>query len=1026
MRSVMYGVFVLMAFSAAHLVEAAPSATLEMTLQGASVSGKVTAADNSQGLPGVNVVVKGTTTGTVTDSDGNYKITVPSGESVLVFSFIGYDTEETVVGNQAVIDIAMNPDVESLQEVVVVGYSTQKKVNLTGAVSTVSAGTLDARPLTSAASALQGTTSGVFVNQNSGQPGRDNISVNIRGIGTLNNSSPLVLVDGIEAPMNNINPDDIESMTVLKDAASASIYGSRAANGVILITTKRGDNTKGVNFNYNGYYGMSEAVRLPEMVTDGTKFAELWNEAKLNFGPTPKYNDAQMEDIAAINANTDWINELFSKAPIQQHNFSAAGSTDKTNFRFSFGMLDQEGVVPKADFKRYNGRLNLDTKVTDRLTIGTSLSLTRGDRNSSREDLTAEGDGSLIANAARSLPIDPIRNEEDGVLIAPKYGFNNVFMDLERSSYNVLSNEILGSAYAEYELIKGLKVKATAAINDRNAFDNSFTKTIEFYNPNTGLIVSDPATSRSRFRKTWKSQNLTTWVQATYERTIGSHYLKFLAGFNQETSKYDEFTASRSNFVSNSIPILNLGISNLNNSESATAWALQSYFGRVNYAFKDKYLFEANVRADGSSRFQNDKWGVFPAFSAGWILSEEDFFQVKFVDLVKVRASWGQLGNQNIGDFRYAKQLSLSQNYSFGGTLVPGAAQTSLGNPDLIWETTTTTDVGINLGLFDSRLELEADYFNRKTEDILYDIPIPSITGFGSNIYNSASVVNKGWEVALMFKQNFGDLGIEVGGNLTHVKSEVVELNKTLGDDEVDRKINGRSVLQRGSPVNSYFGYQADGIFRSQTEYDAAADHTGINVQYGVGDVRLVDIDGNGIIDDKDRTVIGKMDPTWIYGFNFRLKYKGFDLFALFQGAKDFQSYAEGELSQPFFNSAQLQSRWLDRWTPENPNAPMPRLYEGTGPSTAVTNSFWLLDRSYLRFKNLQLGYSFPRSILGKTSIKNVRIYVNAQNLFVITKFPYFDPERPANDPNTSKNEDRGGQGFPNLRIISGGLNINF
>lgn len=1003
-QALLYGVLVLFIL---------PSSLLAQTI---TVKGNVTDADNAATLPGVNIVVSGTTSGVVTDSEGNYSIQVPSSQSVLVFSFIGYTPQEITVGNQAVINVVMIPDVKSLQEVVVIGYGVQKKANLTGSVSTVTSELLDARPLTSAASALQGTASGVFVNQDSGQPGRDNVSVNIRGVGTLNNANALILVDGIEAPMNNINPDDIESMTVLKDAASAAIYGSRAANGVILITTKRGKNAKGVAFNYNGYYGISEAVRLPKMVTNGTTFAELWNEAKLNFGPTPKYDAAQMADIAAHNYNTDWYGELFSTAPIQQHNLSAAGSTDKTNFRFSIGILDQDGVVPKAEYKRYNTRLNLDTKVNKRLTLGTSISLTRGDRGSSQENLTADGDAGILAGAARSLPLDPIRNSEDGILISPRYSPGHVFMNLARSDYNVLTNDILANVYVELEIVKGLKIKGTQAINYRDAHHDQFNHTIEFYNMDTGPIVSDAATSRYRYRKTLKSESLTTWLTATYERTFGDHYTSVLAGFNQETYDYDEFTASRSNFVSNSIPILDLGLSNRNNSESnTTAWALQSYFGRVNYNFKNRYLFEANVRADGSSRFKNDKWGVFPSFSAGWIISDESFFQgTGFFDLLKIRASWGQLGNQNIGDFRYAKRLDLAQNYSFGGTPAPGAAQITPGNPDLVWETTTTTDIGINIGLLESRISIEADYFNRKATDILYDVPTSIFTGYATNIENSASVVNKGWELAIGYKDDLGPVRLEVSGNVTHVKSEVLKLT-----EGVNIKYLGTKAIEVGSPVNSYYGYEANGIFNIQEEYDAAPTHTGIQPQYGVGDVQLVDKDGNGVINTDDRKVIGKSDPTWIFGFNLALKFKGFDLSALFQGAQDFQSYAEAEIAQPFFNSAQLQSRWLDRWTPENQNASMPRLYEGTGPSTATVNSFWLLDRSYLRFKNLQIGYAIPNAILGKTGIKSLRIYVNGQNLFVRTKFPYFDPERPSD-------ANRGANGFPNLRIISGGLNINF
>ncbi len=990
-----------------------------------TISGKVTSQDSPEGLPGVTLLVEGTTQGTVSDMNGQYTIEAEE-NSTIVASFIGYITQRIQIGNRSTVDIVMEQDIQALEEVVVVGYGTQKKANLTGSVSSVSSELIDARPITSASSALQGTTSGVFINQNSGQPGRDDVVIRIRGVGTLNDANPLVLVDGIEAPLNNINPDDIESMTVLKDAASASIYGSRASNGVILVTTKRGSRTEGVNFNYNGYYGVSEAIQVPEMVTNSALFAELWNEAYENFGNQPRYSDEEIENFRQNGPNTDFIGELFSPAPIQQHNFSASGASDKTNFRLSFGYLDQEGVVPGANFKRYNTRLNLDSRVTDKLTIGTSISLVRGDRNSSREDLTADGDGSLLANAARSLPLDRIY-DDNGVLMTPRYGFNNVFIDANRANYHVLTNEILANGYLEYEIIEGLKVKGTTAINYREGHDDDFRRTLETVSGVTGDPIVEPNTTRSRYRKTWKRENITSWLQATYEKQIKDHFIKGLIGFNQETSKYDEFSAGRNTFISNEIKMLDVGDpATATNGEWATAWALQSYFARLNYNYKGKYLFEANIRRDGSSRFENEKWGTFPSFSGGWIVSEESFFNVPIVDFLKVRASWGQLGNQNIGDFAYARQLSLNQNYSFSGTIVQGTAQTSLGNPDLVWETSTSTNIGINLGLLQSKIDVEADYFTRRTEDILFNIPIPSITGFGTQISNSAIVENKGWELAVNYNDDFGPVKLNIGANVTHVESEIVQLNNTLGDDEIDRRINGFTIWERGAPVNAYYGHQSLGLFRSQEEYDGAPDHTGLDGRYGVGDVRRADIDGNGIIDNEDRTVIGKPDPTWLFGMNLSVGFKGFELMAIMQGAADFYGYAEGEIAQPFNNSAQLHSMWLDRWTPDNPDASMPRLYETGGPSTAGANSFWLMDRSYVRMKNIQLSYTIPSTVLDNTFIKSLRVYVNAQNLFTITNFPFFDPERPATNPNAGGSEDRGGQGFPNLRIISGGLNINF
>jgi len=985
-----------------------------------TISGQVRDMSTDEPLPGVNILAKGTTTGTVTDVDGNYRLMVEDAVTTLVFSSIGYETVEEAINGRSTINLSLAPDIQSLSEVVVVGYGTQKKANLTGAVSTVSSEQIDARPITSAATALQGTTTGVFVNQNSGQPGNDDVNISIRGIGTLNNSDPLVLVDGIEAPLNNINPNDIENITVLKDAASASIYGSRGANGVVLVTTKRGSKTEGTVFNYNGYVGMTEALALPETVNNAAQYMELFNQADENFGNPPTYSAEEIAEFRQSGQESDWLGYIFSTAPIQQHNLSASGGSDKTNFRVSLGYLDQDGVVPKAGFQRFNGRLNLDTDINEKFTLGTSVSIARGTRTGTEANVAQiSNNTSLLALAIRSIPLTPIANE-DGNIVTPAYGGTNVRRYIAENDYELIENDILASAYVNYEVIPGLELRGTIAMNYQSDNDQSFRSSINTYNQLTGELIPPVIADRQRDRSAAQLMNITAWLQATYEKSFGNHYVKFLAGYNQETSQSDVFGASRNGFPSNSIRVLNVGnAANATNFERSTEWALQSYFGRVNYSFNDRYLLEANLRVDGSSRFDQDKWGAFPSFSAGWIISEESFMDVELIDFMKLRASWGILGNQNIGDFAYASQLSLQETYSFGGNVVPGTASVTLGNPALTWEETTTSDIGLNLGLWDSRIEIEADYFIRETRGILYDVPIPRITGFQSQIRNSAIVENQGWELALAYRDNFGDLSFQIGGNVTNVRSEVLQLDETKSGEETDRFIDDNLIIERGQQINSYFGYQADGIFRSQDEFDAAPDHSRINPNYGVGDVRLVDTNEDGIINPEDRVVIGKQDPTWSYGFNLNLGYKGFDLGAIFQGAADFESYAEAELAQPFFNQSALQSRWLDSWSPDNTDASMPRLYQTEGPSNASINSFWLLDRTYFRLKNLQLGYTLPATLMENSFLRSVRIYANAQNLFTVTNFPYFDPERPAN-------ADRGGDGFPNLRILSAGVNISF
>ncbi len=990
-----------------------------------TVNGTVTAVSDGTALPGVNIIVKGSSTGTVTNVDGRYSISVPNANDTLLFSSIGYTPQEVGVNGRATVNVALAEDVQSLEEVVVVGYGTQKKANLTGSVSSVGSQEIDNRPITSAATALQGTVSGVYINQNSGQAGRDNVQINIRGIGTLNNSAPLVLVDGIEAPLNNINPNDIESVTVLKDAASAAIYGSRAANGVVLVTTKRGSQGERITFDYNGYLGSTEAIRLPEMVNNSVQFAELWNEGLTNFGNPVKYADAQIEEFRQRGINTDWIDVVFRKGPIQQHNFSVSGGSEKTNFRFSLGYLDQDGTIPNSNFKRFNTRFNLDTYVNDKVRIGTSVSLIRGDVHAPGG--TVLGDGNVAGLAIQGLPFNTPYDDQ-GRFAAPLglAGRANPLAVAASREYRELTHDVLGSTYINYEIIDGLNVRGTAAINYRNGNEATFDNLIEVFDILTGEVAQEYAPVRGRNRYASQATNVTTWLQASYEKSFGPHNFNALVGFNQEEHNSDEFSTFRSGQVSNSVKTLSSGdASTATNNEDGTTWALQSYFGRLNYNFQEKYLFEANLRYDGTSRFLNDKWGAFPSFSAGWVLSEEGFLEnIEAIDFLKLRASWGKLGNQNIGDFRFARSLSLTQAYSFGGVLVPGVAITNLGNPDLTWESTTMSDIGLNLGLFESKIDIEADYFTRNTTGILYDLPSEITTGFSSQISNAAEVKNEGWELAINYNDNFGGLNVSVGGNVTHVKSIVEELNPNIPNDGTDRAIIGRTIIEPGSPINSYFGYQALGIFRTQEEFDNAPDHSGLDPNYGVGDVRLADVSGpegvpDGVITPDDRIVIGKQNPVWSYGFNLRLAFKGFDLFALFQGAADYDGYSSEELAAPFFNTSGLQARWVDRWTPDNPDGSMPRLYVSTGPSNNTTNSFWLYDRSYMRMKNLQIGYTLPETLIGNTFIQSLRLYVNGTNLFTATDFPYLDPERPPG-------EDRGTNSYPNLRILTAGLNIKF
>ena len=987
-----------------------------------TISGTLT-DDVGEPLIGATILVKGTSTGTVTDFDGTYSIEASEG-ATLLFSYTGYADQEIVVGAQTVIDIAMAEDIAQLSEVVVTGYASQKKSNLTGAVGIVGADELAARPITNASQSLQGQVSGVWVNQNGGEPGQDNATIRIRGIGTLNNSDPLILVDGIEAPFGNIDPNDIESITVLKDAASAAIYGSRAANGVVLVTTKRGGLNQKPTFTYTGFGGTTEVNSVPDYIWDSQEFMQLRNEADVNSGRPPLYPDAVVSRFGS-GPNTNWFDEIFRNGAIQQHSLSIGGGSKNTNFHISLGYLDQESVVEFTDgTKRYNARLNLDTKVTDRFGIGGSFYVSN--QVSNLDDIGQ--DGGVLARATRLGPNFPAFDSQgrladrDRELDALELSTPNILAEVQALNRVLQDNRFLGSFYAEYEVIDGLKLRGTFAANYQTDDDEFFRRNFQTFDWQTGEPGLAWVENRQFTNLHREQLNLTSWLQATYETTLDEvHNLKFLAGANQESSETKFFEAGRLEIPSNSLPALSTGNPETStNSGGATEWALRSFFGRINYDFDNKYLLELNVRRDGSSRFgRNKRWGTFPSISAGWVVSQEPFFNSNFIDFFKIRASWGQLGNQLIGDYPFAANISFDPSYNFGGTIVGGAAQTSLGNPDIQWETTTQTDIGVNLSMLNGNLSFEADYFIRNAEDILFDQNNPAVTGVRTpTTVNIAEVENRGWELFANYRHKIGDAVITIGGNVTNVQSEVKQIDPSL-TGEADRVFDGAFILQRGEPINALFGLNAIGIFQSQAEIDGAPDQSAIGGGPSPGDLRFEDINGDGAITVEDRTVLGQDNPTWLYGFNLGVNIKGFDIAALFQGIGDAQVFETGRIFAPFANSGGVSTIWRDRWTPDNPDATMPRIAISQGPNYAVNHSWFVSDRSYLRLKNLQIGYTLPNDLFGNNFVQSLRVFVNGTNLWTSTDYVGFDPERPPRATNAFSV-------YPQLKMFTGGVTIKF
>lgn len=977
------------------------------------ISGKIT-DENGEGLPGASVVVKGTTIGATTDLDGKYKLSVPE-QSIVVVSFVGYKTSEILVVGQSVIDVQMELDAEQLEEVVVVGYGTQKKENLTGSLSTIKMKNEENRPIANATQVLAGRAAGVMVTQTSGNPGGDGATIRVRGIGTLGNSDALVMIDGVRGSLGNVNVADIESITVLKDAASAAIYGARAANGVILVTTKTGK-TGNLSVNYNGYTGFQKPTRLTEYVTNSVQFMELVNQAKFNEDPTsaPDFTTAEIDEFRNgtdpyLYPNTNWQDLMYRDAKITTHNLSVRGGGEKTRYSFSIGHTDQEGIVLGTSTKQYTARLNLDTKVSDKFSYSLKLSGRHDD-----VDQPIAGAGTVIGWIERATPMQsPLL--EDGSYAFPWIGFPNATHALagalEGKNRNAWDN-MLANLSAEYELIEGLKLQSTVAANTYHNLHKVFRPQIDLVNPKT-LAVSNLGVGGNPL-SAWNGYTtrriLTLQTTLNYNKTIAeSHNFDVLGGFSQETVKSNHLSASKNGLPSNALQEIDAGAEDPAASGYSVNYGLQSFFGRLTYDFNRRYLLEANVRYDGSSNFgEGNKWGVFPSFSAGWNISNEDFMaNVAFIDNLKLRASWGQLGNQAIAPNQYSSIYTLGRLYSYGGVLVGGAAQTSLPNPEVTWETSTQTDFGIDVMLFDGKLDLVVDYYIKNTEDILRSINISRVVGgLSPPTVNLASVRNKGLEFLADYNDAVGDFEYGASVNFTTINNEVTKLPTP--------QINGYSRIIEGSSINEFYTVKMLGIFQNQAEIDAH----GAQPDAKPGDIKFEDFDNSGDIGDGDRQAFGRSIPKLTYGFNVFASYKGFDFSMLWQGVEGINAITEEE-QKPFFNSAGIPKFWVENsWTAENPNNEYPRLVRASNYVNNIwrNSSFLIQDASFLRLKNIQLGYSLPEAILDKIKLEKLRIYVNATNPITFTNYRGLDPE---------KNPFGGRGSYSNVQVYTLGLNIS-
>ncbi len=979
-----------------------------------TINGKVIDAENNTGLPGVTIVQKGTTTGTISDFSGNYSITVAK-NSTVSFSYVGYVTENIAADQSKSLDISMVPDILSLSEVVVIGYGVVAKKDLTGAVTKVDEESLVKTTGTNINEALQGKAAGVDIVANSGAPGAG-LTVRIRGIGTTTNSDPLYVVDGIQMTpdeMNFLDPEDIENFSILKDASATAIYGSKGANGVILIETKKGK-AGAARFNFRYYYGIQRNTKTFDMM-NADEFVKTWNQLATG---------AALIDTATykeVYANTNWFDEVFRVAPIQDYYLSVSGGNESSTYTVSGSYLKQDGIIINSSFNRMNLRLNSSHKIKNRLVITEKILLNRSETKGVPENNEY---ASVIANAILTDPLSsPYVTRSDGTTNWGPTIFSNYRNPVsmaELENRTETHNRVIGNIFAELELIKGLKVKSSVGINYdyTNYYDFD-----EVYN-----IEPTDLLNESVLEKQLEEYFYWNWENTlTYSKVFGNHSVNFLAGITAEEEKYEYMNAiNRAGpGLENEVPELRYFQYYSDDAAdlidgSATASSMISYLGRINYSFKDKLLVTASVRRDGSSKFgtkyeknafNKGHWGTFPSAALAYKISNEPFFSaVPVISSLKLRVGWGQTGNQNIGDYGFVSTIDPSRlRYVFNqaqDSISVGSFPFRGANEAVHWETVAQTNFGFDAGLFENKLLVSADYYIKKTKEMLVQIPIPNFTGIPEAPYqNIGEIKNTGIELVVGYRKKEGSFNYNIDFNIAYQQNEVVDLGAegnyieagTFGDQD-----DIFTITRKGLPIGAFYGYKTDGLFQNWDEVNQSS-----QFRAAPGDIRFVDVNEDGAIDQNDRVMIGNPHPDFIFGLSTQFYYKNFDLSLFFQGTYGNEIFYPMMrwTHDPSPNGRNWHRDLLDAWVaptydevtgemtdPGNTDTDIPFL--GTSKND---NMRWsdrmVFDGSYLRLKTAELGYSLPKSILNLFKIDDIRIYVNAKNLFTLTKYIGFDPE---------------------------------
>jgi TonB-linked SusC/RagA family outer membrane protein len=1016
------------------------------------VTGTVVDANTQEPLPGVSILIQGTEQGTSSNIDGTFELSTPNDMSTLVFSFIGYTTLEYQLEGRSNIEVQLQPSVLMGDDIVVVGYGTQSKESVTGSVSSVSQEQMARVPVPTVTHALQGMAPGIQLLDGGDRPGRNQLDLLVRGQGSLGRggdtgsaaaSRPLVLIDGVEGNLSSVDIDDVERISVLKDASSAAIYGSRAANGVILVTTKRGS-AQGLQVSYNGYAGIQDITSFPERVDTETHMrlaniarSNLMNwcldgrdpnaqtEAACRNNPSyaPRYSEEYIQNtISGVNPDlypdNEWVDAMFDPAPIQDHTLRISGGNANARYSLSMNYLKEDGMMPNTGHDKYGIRLNTDFQMTDRISGGLDISANR-----SWDIIPAQNGDATFFLVHDTPPTRRTVHTGLGDEPAGTYGLNLfgrsplAYAEVSGDEQRVFwDGKVTGRL--NYQLIPGWAEIQTLASFDYGSMD------WERFVTDPDLIENYPSNG-NYWGPSFGENRTNTSGQMTLQGIIDFghefneiHSITGVVGYEQISYDFEEFRAFRDQFYNNDLRQLNLG----NTSNDGTVgfgneWSLRSGFTRVNYELLNRYLFEFNARVDGSSRFaEGERYGFFPSFSLGWRVSEESFFDFDFVDEFKLRGSWGQLGNQDVPLYSYYSSINLGIPYflgNSGGTQATGGAATDLVNEQLSWETTTVLNVGFDSAFLDDRLTVSGDVYNRETEDILLPLSIPEMVGLNAPFQNAGVVQNRGWEIAVGWNDVSGNFRYGIDLNLSDNKNEVLDLVGT--GPYIEGGNLGGNVIQEGSPIGAWYGLEAEGLFTSYEQIDNSAQPAGQVTR--LGDIIYKDQNGDGVINEDDRTVIGDPSPRYIYGVNINLGYKNFDFSGFLQGVgKRDQYLGLGFAQGPVWEN--YTSQWhKDYWTPDNPDARHPAYYSNINRNYYTTNSWWILDGSFMKLRNVQLGYTLPDNIISRLGMDNARVYVTGKNLWTKNNLGIdLDPEYPWTI----------GDYYPQTKVISFGANISF